>query len=95
MASNPGIIFRVPDFHRLDISATLNGKKYKRNGDRRKNEDYFVFGFYNVYARRNPFSIYFSQGSDRPPAGAPIDSFATQVSIIGTIIPAISYNFKF
>jgi len=86
---------RVPDFHRLDISATLNGKKYKRNGERRKNEDYFVFGFYNVYARRNPFSIYFSQGSDRPPVGAPIDSFATQVSIIGTIIPAISYNFKF
>ncbi len=86
---------RVPDFHRLDISATLNGKKFKRNGERRKNEDYFVFGFYNVYARRNPFSIYFSQGSERPPAGAPIDSFATQVSIIGTIIPAISYNFKF
>ena len=86
---------RIPDFHRLDVSATFYGKKYKRNGKLRKNEDYWVFGFYNVYARKNPFSIYFSQGTDRPVAGQPIETFATQVSIIGTIIPAISYNFKF
>jgi hypothetical protein len=86
---------RIPDFHRLDVSATLQGKKFKKNGKRRKNEDYFVFGVYNLYARRNPFSIYFSQGTDRPVAGQPIDSFATRVSIIGTVIPAISYNFKF
>jgi len=86
---------RIPDFHRLDISATLYGKKYKRNGKLRKNEDYFVFGFYNLYARRNPFSIYFSQGTERPVTNMPIESFGTQVSIIGTIIPAISYNFKF
>jgi hypothetical protein len=86
---------RVPAFHRLDVSATLNGKKYKRNGELRKNKDYFVFGFYNLYARKNPFSIYFSQGTDRPVPGQSIETFATQVSIIGTIIPAISYNFSF
>ena len=86
---------RVPNFHRLDISATLNGKKYRKNGKLRKNQDYWVFGFYNVYARKNPFSIYFSQGTERPVAGQPIETFATQVSIIGTIIQAISYNFNF
>lgn len=86
---------RIPDFHRLDVSATLNGKKYKRNGELRKNKDYFVFGVYNLYARRNPFSTYFSQGTDRPVVGQPVDSFATRVSIIGTIIPAVSYNFSF
>lgn len=86
---------RIPSFHRLDISATLNGRKYKRNGELRKNTDYWVFGFYNVYARRNPFSIYFSQGTDRPALDMPIDSYATQVSIVGTIIPAVSYNFNF
>jgi len=86
---------RIPDFHRLDISATLNGKKYKRNGKLRKNTDYWVFGFYNIYARRNPFSIYFSQGSERPVTGQPIETFATRVSIVGTIVPAISYNFSF
>ncbi len=85
----------IPDFHRLDVSATLYGKKYKRNGELRKNRDSFVFGVYNLYARRNPFSTYFSQGSERPPVGQPIDSFATRVSIVGTIIPAISYNFSF
>ena len=86
---------RIPNFHRLDVSATLHGKKYKKNGKLRKNSDYWVFGFYNVYARKNPFSIYFSQGTERPVTGQPIETFATQVSIIGTIIPAISYNFNF
>ncbi len=86
---------RIPNFHRLDISATLHGKKYKKNGKLRKNSDYWVFGFYNVYARKNPFSIYFSQGTERPVSGQPIETFATQVSIVGTIIPAISYNFNF
>lgn len=86
---------RVPNFHRLDLSATLNGKKYRRNGELRKNSDYWVFGFYNVYARRNPFSIYFSQGTERPVTGQSIETFATQVSIVGYIIPAISYNFNF
>lgn len=86
---------RIPNFHRLDISATLHGKKYKKNGKLRKNSDYWVFGFYNVYARKNPFSIYFSQGTERTTTGQPIESFATRVSIIGTIIPAISYNFNF
>lgn len=86
---------RIPNFHRLDISATWYGRKYKKNGKKRKNSDNWVFGFYNVYARKNPFSIYFSQGTERPVSGQSIETFATQVSIIGTIIPAISYNFNF
>jgi len=85
---------RIPLFHRLDFSATLSGKK-NRKGKERKNEDYWVFSVYNVYGRRNPFSIYFAQAEDRPIAGTPIETQATQVSIIGSIVPAISYNFKF
>ena len=86
---------RIPDFNRLDIAATLYGKKYNKKGELRKNSDYWVFSLYNVYARRNPFSIYFSQGTDRPTPGQPIESKAMQVSIIGTIVPSVSYNFKF
>ena len=85
---------RIPDYHRLDVSATWYGKKFKK-GKPRKNTDYWVFGLYNIYGRRNPFSIYFSQGTDRIPPGEPIPTSGTQVSIIGSIIPAISYNFKF
>lgn len=86
---------QLPDYHRLDISFRLEGKKLKKDGKERKNSDYWVFSLYNVYARRNPFSIYFSQTDQRTPAGQPIQSQATQLSIIGSIIPSISYNFKF
>ena len=99
---------RIPDYHRLDLSVRLEGRRVKRNGKVRKNEDYWVFSLYNVYARRNPFSIFFSQDDTRPadyfsPGGQPPTpgaqpappSTATQLSIVGSIIPSISYNFKF
>jgi CarboxypepD_reg-like domain/TonB-dependent Receptor Plug Domain len=85
---------RLPSYHRLDISFRLEGRLL-RNGKARKNSDYWVFSFYNVYGRKNPFSIYFSQGDERTPTGLAFDSQATQLAIVGTIIPSISYNFKF
>ncbi len=85
---------RLPSYNRLDISFRLEGKRF-RKGKERKNHSYWVFSAYNVYARKNPFSIYFSQVDQRTPAGQPIPSQASQLSIIGTIVPAISYNFKF
>lgn len=88
--------FRIPVYHRLDISATLQGKRYRRNGERRKNESYWVFSVYNLYGRKNPFSIYFTQDNDvRPGPGDLVNTQARQVSIIGNMIPAVSYNFKF
>lgn len=85
---------RIENYHRLDVSATWKGRKVKKGKDR-KNEDYWVFGVYNLYGRRNPFSVYFSQGTERPALDQPIPTTGTRVAIIGTIIPAISYNFKF
>lgn len=87
--------FRIPDFHRLDIAATMQGKKVNKRGQVRKNRDYYVFSIYNLYSRRNPFSIYFAQGADRTMPGAQIETFANQVSIIGSFFPAVSYNFLF
>jgi hypothetical protein len=86
--------FRIPSYHRLDLSATLYGKK-ERKGKIRKNEDFWVFSIYNVYNRRNPFSIYFAQQDERVVNGALTETLAKQVSIIGSLIPAVSYNFKF
>ncbi len=91
---------RIPLYHRLDVSATLKGKK-TRKGQERKNRDYWVFSLYNVYGRQNPFSIYFTQGGndatreERPLPGTPLSSKGVQVAIIGSIVPAISYNFNF
>lgn len=86
---------RIPDYHRLDIGATLEGRKFKRNGNPRKMTDQWVFSVYNVYSRRNPFSIYFTQGSERPAENQPLATESRVVSIIGSFFPAISYNFKF
>ncbi len=86
---------RLSAYHRLDISFRLEGKKFKSNGKERKNTDYWVFGVYNVYGRRNPFSIYFKQNDARVPAGQPISSESYMVSIVGSPIPSVSYNFHF
>lgn len=86
--------FRIPPSHRLDLSLTWQLKRTK-NGKERKNEDYLVFSLYNVYARKNPFSIFFSQSDERPVMGQPIETLATKFSIIGSIVPAVSYNFRF
>lgn len=86
---------RLPGYNRLDLSARLEGKSIKRNGKLRKNTDYWVFSLYNVYARKNPFSIYFTQLDKRYVNGDPLQSQAVQLSIIGSIVPSVSYNFKF
>ncbi len=85
---------RIEDYHRLDLSVRLDGKKVRR-GKERKYESYWVFGAYNVYAHKNPFSIYFSQADDRSVPGQPVATKGTSMSIIGSVIPSISYNFKF
>ena len=85
---------RIENYHRLDISATWKGKKVKKDKDR-KNEDYWVFGVYNVYDRKNPFSVYFTQEPERAIPGQPIPTEGRKVAIVGSWIPALSYNFKF
>ncbi|WP_424963560.1 TonB-dependent receptor [Ekhidna sp.] len=81
---------RLPNYHRLDLSVKWEGKKYKKDGSRRKNEDYWIFTIYNVYARQNAYSYFYRE--------SPIDPGTAQVvkySIFGTIIPAVTYNFRF
>ena len=82
---------RIPSYHRLDVSATLDGKD--KPDKRWKGQ--WVFSIYNLYNRRNPFSIYFQQEENRIPVGAPVNTEAIRLSVIGSIIPSVSYNFKF
>lgn len=74
---------RIPAYHRLDLSATLNVKKHKNW------ESNWVFSVYNAYNRRNPFSIYFDTNYKDTEMNA-----AIRYSVIGSFVPAISYNFK-
>lgn len=84
--------FRVPDYHRLDISLTLDPKK-ENAGKRWQGQ--WVFGVYNVYGRRNAFTVSGTQSSGRPILGQPIMTESNQLSVVGAPIPSISYNFKF
>lgn len=90
---------RIPDYHRMDISATLQAGDTKRNGSPRffglMKDSYWVFTIYNLYGRENPFAIYFSPEDIRVTEGVFAGTSARQVSILGSWVPAVSYNFKF
>ena len=76
---------RLPDYHRLDISATLKGKKKRwKNGGHE-----WVFGFYNLYNRANATSIYFVEDENIKGQSRAFKSY-----LFG-ITPSITYNFKF
>lgn len=83
---------RIPDYHRLDLSATLKGRK-KKETDRWVAD--WVFSVYNAYNRRNPFSIYFQQPGERVLPDQMTTTQAVKLSVVGNFIPSISYNFKF
>ncbi len=76
---------RLPSYHRLDISATWTPKQ----NTNRKWHGEWVFGIYNVYARKNAASINFYENAE---TGM---NEARQLSIFGTLIPSATYNFKF
>jgi len=77
---------RIPDYHRLDVSLNYDFRK----NDRSKFKQSLNFAIYNVYARRNAYSVTFRQNEDNPNV-----SEATRLSIIGTLIPSITYNFTY
>lgn len=75
---------RLPDYHRVDLSATLTPKK----NSTRKVKGEWVFSLYNAYNRQNAASVNFRRNED---TGA---NEAVRTSIFG-IVPAVTYNFKF
>lgn len=78
--------YRITPYHRLDLGATY---AFKKNETRRYKQT-IVISIYNVYNRRNAFSIYFRQKT-----GEPMQTEAVRYAIIGTFVPAITYNFNF
>ena len=78
--------FRIPSYHRLDFAAILKPKKKLF----KKGQSEWVFSVYNAYNRRNAFSVYFQQNED-----APLTTEAIRYSVIGSFVPAVTYNFKF
>lgn len=84
--------YRIPNYHRMDLSLTLDPKPENAN---KRWKGQWVFGVYNLYGRRNAFTIYGQQPSERNVAGVVTKADAIRYSVIGSVIPSISYNFKF
>lgn len=86
---------RIPAYHRLDLAATLKARK-KLFGI---GEGEWVFSIYNVYNRRNAFSVYTRQNEDKPTVSEQAQNLlrtqAVRYSVIGSLIPSVTYNFKF
>jgi len=78
--------YRITPYHRLDIGATYAFKK----NETRRYKQFIVLSVYNVYNRRNAFSIYFRSNENNPN-----QSEAVRYSVIGSFVPAVTYNFNF
>ena len=75
--------YRMPDYHRLDVSVVFAGIK------RRNYQSSWTVGVYNLYNRKNAYTIDFENDADRPDK-----TNAVKTSLFG-IIPSVSWSFKF
>ncbi|ANI88209.1 hypothetical protein A9P82_02110 [Arachidicoccus ginsenosidimutans] len=75
--------YHMPNYHRLDLSLTLDGRPHKHF------HDSWTFALYNVYGRENPYYIKFRENPDNP-----LQTQAIQTSLFRWV-PSITYNFNF
>lgn len=85
--------YRLPAYHRLDLSATWNRKP--KHPERRWRGQY-VFSIYNVYNRHNPFTVYtrVAQDKDGNVIGDGTQKEARLIYLF-PIYPSVTWNFKF
>ncbi|WP_242693062.1 TonB-dependent receptor [Sabulibacter ruber] len=75
--------YRIPDTFRADVSVNIEGNhKIKQ-----LTHNSWTLGVYNVTARRNPYSVYFT--SDK----GVIKGY--KLSVFGAAIPFVNYNIRF
>ena len=75
--------YRMPAYHRMDVAATLQGKK------KAKYESSWTFSVYNLYGRENAYSIVFQNNPDDP-----TQTQALRYALF-RFIPSVTWNFKF
>ncbi|MDC6387365.1 TonB-dependent receptor [Maribacter sp. PR1] len=84
---------RLRPYHRLDFSWKIS---YGKNPNRKWKGDW-IFTIYNVYSRRNPFNVYYTQRQGLEDAdiflGSPLGSY--ELSVLNSPLFAVTYNFVF
>jgi hypothetical protein len=76
--------YRIPDYHRLDFSATLDGTLKKKKTAAAS----WTFGIYNLYGRKNPYSVFFKRNER-----GELESY--RLAVIGRPFYSLTYNFTF
>lgn len=77
--------FRYPDYHRLDLALTYR----PRANTTRKWQGEWNLSIYNAYNRKNAWAINFVQDEQNP------NITYAEKTYLFSILPAITYNFKF
>lgn len=76
--------YRIPDYHRLDLSLNLKGTSLKIN---KKWDINWAFSVYNVYGRANAYSIYFERDRKR--------LMGKKLSILSSPVPSVTLIARF
>jgi hypothetical protein len=78
--------FRMPPYHRMDISFT------RKIATRKNWSSELILSVYNVYSRANPYFIYFEASGD-------LEKYSLEVKPVVVslfpVIPSVSWSFKF
>ena len=75
--------YRLPDYFRIDLSVNLEGNLKSKKSI----HSYWMINVYNLTGRRNAYSVYYRSEEGQ------INSY--RISIFGTAIVSLSWNFKF
>ena len=93
--------YRMPSYHRADISATWYSSKTKEVKDvetgkmmiqKKRFTHNWNFSIFNLYNRANPYFIYFDSEGDFTKGTLDVGAF--QVSLF-PILPSVTWNFSF
>lgn len=75
--------YKIPAYFRVDVSFTIGNIIQKL-------DDSLTFSIYNIFGRDNAYSIYYQR-----PASIYFIPKPYKLSILGSALPSITYNFKF
>jgi ferric enterobactin receptor len=85
---------RLPDYVRFDIGLTINGLRANNQANTKyRFESDWAISLYNVLARRNAYSVYVQTPTLYAEYYNRVNAY--KLSVLGSVIPSVSYNFRF
>ncbi len=85
---------RIPDYLRFDIGLTINGLRSSGQPDsKRRFESDWSISCYNLLSRRNAYSVFVQTPTRYAQYYNRVDIY--KLSVLGSAIPSLTYNFRF